>query len=81
MFGWKAKYQTERTEGNFYLDGMAVTTSLLIGRGEMDRDAKLIAYGIKKSMENFAERFNYHEKLKYLYELYPEIKNLKLEEI
>lgn len=23
MFGWKAKYQTERTEGNFYLDGMA----------------------------------------------------------
>lgn len=81
MFGWKAKYQTERTEGNYYLDGMAVTTSLLIGRGEMDRDAKLIAYGIKKSMENFAERFNYHEKLKYLYELYPEIKNLKLEEI
>lgn len=81
MFGWKAKYQTERTEGNFYLDGMAVTTSLLIGRGEMDRDAKLIAYGIKKSMENFAERFNYHEKLKYLYELYPEIKKLKLEEI
>ena len=81
MFGWKAKYQTERTEGNFYLDGMAVTTSLLIGRGEMDRDTKLIAYGIKKSMENFAERFNYHEKLKYLYELYPEIKNLKLEEI
>lgn len=47
MFGWKAKYQTERTEGNFYLDGMAVTTSLLIGRGERDRDAKLIAYGIK----------------------------------
>lgn len=81
MFGWKAKYQTERTEGNFYLDGMAVTTSLLIGRDERERDAKLIAYGIKKSMENFAERFNYHEKLKYLYELYPEIKNLKLEEI
>ena len=81
MFGWKAKYQTERTEGNFYLDGMSVTTSLLIGRGERDRDAKLIAYGIKKSMENFAERFNYHEKLKHLYELYPEIKNLKLEEI
>ncbi len=81
MFGWKAKHQTERTEGNFYLDGMAVTTSLLIGRGERDRDSKLIAYGIKKSMENFAERFNYHEKLKYLYELYPEIKNLKLEEI
>lgn len=81
MFGWKTKYQTERREGNFYLDGMAITTSLLIGRGEMDRDAKLIAYGIKKSMENFAERFNYHEKLKYLYELYPEIKNLKLEGI
>lgn len=81
MFGWKAKYQTERTEGNYYLDGMAVTTSLLIGRSERDRDAKLIAYGIKKSMENFAERFNYHEKLKYLYELYPEIKNLRLEEI
>lgn len=81
MFGWKEKYNTERREGNFYLDGMAVTTSLLIGRDERDRDAKLIAYGIKKSMENFAERFNYHEKLKYLYELYPEIKNLKLEEI
>lgn len=81
MFGWKAKYQTERREDNFYLDGMAVTTSLLIGRGERDRDAKLIAYGMKKSMENFAERFNYHEKLTYLYELYPEIKNLKLEEI
>lgn len=81
MFGWKTKYQTERREGNFYLDGMAVTISLLIGRGEMNRDAKLIAYGIKKSMENFAERFNYHEKLTYLYKLYPEIKNLKLEEI
>lgn len=81
MFDWKEKYNTERREGNFYLDGMAVTTSLLIDRGERDRDAKLIAYGIKKSMENFAERFNYHEKLKYLYELYPEIKNLKLEEI
>ena len=81
MFGWKSKYQEERREGNFYLDGMAVTTSLLIGRGEMNRDAKLIAYGIKKAMENFAERFNYHEKLKYLYELYPEIKKLKLEEI
>ena len=81
MFGWKAKYQTERTKGSFYLDGMAVTTSLLIGQGEMDRDAKLIAYGMKKAMENFAERFEYHEDLKYLYELYPEINNLKLEEI
>ena len=81
MFGWKAKYQKQRGEGNYYLDGMAVTTYLLIGRGQRDRDAKLIAYGMKKAMENFAERFKYHEKLKYLYELYPEIKNLKLEEI
>lgn len=81
MFGWKEKYNTERREGNFYLDGMAVTTSLLISRGEMNRDAKLIAYGMKRAMENFAERFNYHEKLTYLYKLYPEIKNLKLEEI
>ena len=81
MFGWKSKYQEERREGNFYLDGMAVTTSLLIGRGEMNRDAKLIAYGMKRAMENFAERFNYHEKLKYLYETYPEIKKLRLEEI
>ena len=81
MFGWKAKYQKQRGEGNYYLDGMAVTVSLLIGRGERDRDAKLVAYGMKKAMENFAERFNYHEKLKYLYELHPEIKNLKLEEI
>ena len=81
MFGWKSKYQTKRTEGNYYLDEMAVTASLLIDRGERDRDAKLVAYGMKKAMENFTERFNYHEKLKHLYELHPEIKNLKLEEI
>lgn len=81
MFGWKSKYQTERTKGNYYLDGMAITTSLLIRRSERDRDVKLIAYGMKEAIEDFAERFNYHEELKYLYELYPEIKNLKLEEI
>ena len=67
MFGWKAKYRKQRGEGNYYLDEMAVTASLLIDRGERDRDAKLVAYGIKKAIENSAERFNYHEKLKYLY--------------
>ena len=81
MFGWKLKHQTKRIEGNYYLDGMAVTTSLLIRLYERNRDAKLIAYGMKKAMEDFAERFDHHERLKYLYELYPEIKNLKLEEI
>ena len=58
MFDWKAKHKTERTEGNYYLDEMAVTASLLIDRGERDRDAKLVPHGIKKAIENFDERFN-----------------------
>lgn len=80
MFGWKAKYQTERAQGCFYIDGLVVAIEHLLFLGETFKGRKEAAYGMKVAMEEFAKQFGYQEKLDYIYENCPQIKNLKLEE-
>ena len=79
MPGYRSKYQTAKTQESYYLEGLAVTTSVLIGRSKRYRDAKFIAYGMKRAMERFAEQCEQQDQLERLYERYPEIKNLILE--
>lgn len=81
MFGWKAKYQKQRVEGNYYIDGLAAAIEHLLFLGETFKGRKEAAYGMKVAMEEFAKEFNYQEKLDYIYEMCPQIKNLKLEDI
>lgn len=81
MFGWKSKYQKQKVKGVYYIDGLAAAIEHLLFLGETFKGKKEAAYGMKVAMEEFAKQFGYQEKLDYIYELYPEIKNLKLEEI
>lgn len=80
MFGWKTKYQKQRAEGNYYIDGLAAAIEHLLFLGETFKSRKEAAYGMKVAMEEFAKQFGYQEKLDYIYENCPQIKNLKLEE-
>lgn len=81
MFGWKSKYQTQRAQGCFYIDGLVVTIEHLLFLDESFKGRKEAAYGMKVAMERFAKEFGYQERLDYIYETRPQIKNLKLEEI
>lgn len=80
MFGWKSKYQKQRVEGNYYIDGLAMTIEHLLFLDKMTDGRKEAAYGMKVAMEEFAKQFGYQEKLDYIYEMYPQIKNLKMED-
>lgn len=80
MFGWKAKYQKQKVKGAYYIDGLAAAIEHLLFLGETFKSKKEAAYGMKVAMEEFAKQFGYQEKLDYIYENCPQIKNLKLEE-
>lgn len=81
MFGWKSKYQKQKVKGAYYIEGLAATIEHLLFLGETFKGRKEAAYGMKVAMERFAKEFGYQERLDYIYETRPQIKNLKLEEI
>lgn len=77
MFGHKKKLAQKEYQEFLYLDGLAITTSILLDRAEVEPEVKFVTVGLKYAMEKFADEFGKGEQMYDIYKKYPKLKGLE----
>lgn len=77
MFGHKKKLAQKKYQEFLYLDGLAITASILLDRAEVEPEIKFVAVGLKYAMEKFADEFGKGEQMYDIYKQYPKLKWLE----
>ena len=77
MFGHKKKLTQKKYQEFLYLDGLAITASILLDRVEVEPEMKFTAVGLKYAMEKFANEFGKGEQMYDIYKTYPKLKELE----
>lgn len=77
MFGYKKKLTQKKYQEFLYLDGLAITASILLNRAEVEPEMKFTAVGLKYAMEKFADEFGKGEQMYDIYKKYPKLKELE----
>ena len=76
MFGYKKKLTQKKYQEFLYLEGLAITASILLDRAEVKPELKFAAIGLKYAMEKFADEFGKGEQMYDIYKTYPKLKGL-----
>lgn len=77
MFGYKKKLAKKEYQEFLYLEGLAITTSILLNRAEFEPKLKFAVIGLKYAMEKFADEFGKGEQMYDIYKRYPKLKWLE----
>lgn len=77
MFGYKKKLAKKEYQEFLYLEGLAITASILLNRAELEPKLKFVVIGLKYAMEKFADEFGKGEQMYDIYKQYPKLKWLE----